>query len=599
MLADIESIALWNQPKAVLMDPKDAVEKLLVFLGSPQKPNALNDDHYLNLLQVAAAAITLAKEAKKSGSIREILLPLIYAKIQAKLSSAQLYRPSYCATLATHWSALHTALELLCEGKELNEAELIRNLSRHPHHSTLAFQEPHEASDWFKASEYLARKVGYWLKYYQESALHLDSKSEVKEELFRTKIREGTLFTLHDRGVDRLYEVRRVINHNGLVCQIMTPVDGQKDVQAGRPIPIKITFQGTIFNKNSLWRDKEVEGPGTSFWVNGGDKEVLQALRTVVEDEQKRCGPCTFAIEETGHSLGASDAQNGGSVVAVAAHSDPFFSQAIATLKVTTCNPAGISQKAAKAFADVVNQRPQLLEAILHSLVKGDVVQTSGETKLGAGVDQHERILLLESLNHCVDSNHAAYALSKHCNLVHANGPFILPMRVLHPHHDETHYGRCFMGIGQNMGTFFDHADHILQQHAVTEACLNLGKGISKTAWGLLTGSTFREIPELQRSIQIYQSSRASVASENLAPEVKKRRLEFYDNMIASCNAEIRRLQSLTPEELEKLREEARKKNEASSKTLSEGFSHSLGLFTGLKRALWDGGLQSLEPDCI
>lgn len=593
VLADIESVALWDKPRTLLMPKKEMIANLLKFLSSARKPNLFHDDHYLSLLQAAGPIIAFAKQAKPED--KPVLTALFYALQESKLACAIHYRPSYCGKLARLLSALHKAVEPLLDDQPFAEAELIKCLARHPKQSPMACIDPLEASLRFKPSEYLARKVAYWNKYYLESSLHLDSKSEVKEELFRTQIRTGTLFTLP--GQDRFYEIRKVINRHGLVCQIAAPVDGHLEVKQGKPVPLKIIFQGTIYNSNSLWRDKEVGGPGASFWAQGGRDEILSAIRNVMEEEQRRQQQlCTFATETSGHSLGGSDSQMAGSALAAAVHSNPFFTQYIASIKVTTCNPAGIPLQAAKDFAKVVNARPELLEGVMHSLVKGDIVETSGETKIGFGVEMENRIVLLESLNHYVNGNATFDALAKHCDLVHSHGPFLLPMQVLDPARDKKFYELYFKGIGQNLGTFFEHADHILQQQAFTEALANVSKSLSKVAWGVYSSSSFKEIPDLEKSIRHLEEMKRNVEqSDKLDQEAKKRQIANFQLQIASHQDEIRRLNSLTPQELHELRAKAEEENRLALQVWNEGIAHGFNFFSGIKRALWDGGRQSLE----
>ncbi|NGX43603.1 MAG: hypothetical protein K940chlam7_01901 [Chlamydiae bacterium] len=458
-LADLESTQLWQPQRRVRMERLEALNILGKFLKNSSKAALTHWDPYFDFLDIAAACFSLVQEGGEDG--KKLLPALLDAVTWRKGKAGVIYRGEFADNYARVWERLGAFLEKRYRGEDVDVSTHLHKVFEHPFQSKGAKADLAELYPRMASAEFLARKCAYWNKYFLENKRYLDESGNIHDERYRT-LREGTLFTL----LGELYEVKKVVMEGGgFVMQICMPVHTDRYTREGSSIPLKLVFQGTIGHKASFGRDKNITWPGGPLWKEKGYNLIRNALEEVLKIHPK----AHFAIETAGHSLGGADAQEAAKKIISMDHLRPH----IALLDVTTYNAAGITDETAKQFSLVVNSEPRLLGRVIHSLVDGDVVQSSGCTHLGDGVEDAHKVQLIQILNDCRSKSTVHDAEAKHCDLVYARGPRIYATRMVDPRVDRAIVDFYQKRLGRD---FLNHADKTLRRGAKTNALLRAGQ---------------------------------------------------------------------------------------------------------------------------
>ncbi len=596
-LADMESAILWQGDDEIVISDEDAISTLQRFILSKTPTYEFNSDYYINFLNVAAAVISWGQKDKA------LLITLIHKLDHMHAGSMTYYSQEHCVQYASYWSLLSELLKSPEKQTVESTRSLLNGLKKHPYHRVEdQVMSVEEYSNRMKLPEFFARKVGYWNKHVLQRSIFLDDiTGELKDDSVKA-IRKGSLVESLSGGESIVWELCELYNEKGLVCQVFLPLDTEKYSQKGESVPLWISFQGTIGQSNSYSRDMEVIGPGNSFWLS---EEQAGLMKKLCDPVMERLGDMTFDIWTTGHSLGGADSMNGCTQLAVAYCESPLVN----TINCTTFNTAGMTKEAANTFKELLG--PEGIGAakrgwIFHSLVRGDVVETSGQTKLGRGFIGEERVIFGEVKNHCSNQHSVYDALDKHCNLVYAKGAQIQPLKVLHPEIEQSEIRRYLKGIGRSTMHFLNVADETLDKHWLAQVIPNSLSGITSIVKGVFSfrhmmtkeqladkiSRLQKEISDLDenirsKSLSWFQKMRGDELSDKKKEELEKlydRKSDLQRDLLRNEH-ELVRLNRLTEEEYLKELKEVEEANTYAMTTATFG----MGRLASIPSKAWYG----------
>ncbi|MEM1282850.1 MAG: hypothetical protein AAGG81_04780, partial [Chlamydiota bacterium] len=449
VLADIESSKWWQTSEEVHMSETTLYDHLNTLFQNPFEPQLFHTDKYLSFLTVAATALAYLDTCKQQAEmIKEKILPLILLLEEIATNAHKMYPSNYVEIYKGKWLTLIIQLKNAVLNPSYNTSVYYGTLFAHPDQDITSIEKVPEAHLAMRSSEYLSRKVGYWNRYYLTNNTFLNKEGRLKNNKTLDH-RIGTLFSL----TGFLYEVKEIILHDGFVCQICMPVH----LDEKYPIPIKVIYQGTIPNHHSISRDKNPIGPGYGLWKHQGTKLLDKLHSIILNSKSTTSQPLTFAIEFSGHSLGAADAQNAATYFSKMLLHDLKLQSLVDKVSVHTFNPAGIPMSSSDNFYSNMSSMEGKLDKVRHSMVKNDIVEISAQSKLGANFKDMSFVDIMEVSNLGV-----YHIITNHCLYAHSATDTILPHKILGPDNDAHSIHGYLFGATHSWNDLSGHAHDMI-----------------------------------------------------------------------------------------------------------------------------------------
>lgn len=464
VLADIESSSFWHPKEWISMGEREMYDQLNTLFQNPYEPQLFHTDRYLSFLAAASTALAYVRSCKGvSEEIEHKIVPLIELLQSIVDRAEEMYPPKFVEQYKMEWETLIAQLKQSLWNSHQEYSNYYRTLFTYPGSTPLEKQKLREAHLALQPSEYLARKVGYWNRYYLSSEEFVDHKGRLKDAGMAAN-REGTLFYLSNGERLVPYAVKSVEIDDGYVCQICMPLF----VGEAKKIPIKVVYQGTIGNGLSEKRDASPKGPGVGLWREKGAALFDRLIAIMRETQASADKELAFDIEFTGHSLGGADAQNG-----AAAFSELLLQQGevramVGKIDVHTFNPAGITTSSDDQFNANRLQMIDLFGSIRHSMAKNDIVERSGQARLGANLSDPSRVEIMEISNLGV-----YHIVTNHCLYGHAISGMPLPHKLLDPEKDADARHRYLFGAMHSWSDLKGHANDMIESCPIAKVAFN------------------------------------------------------------------------------------------------------------------------------
>lgn len=430
LYADIESTKIWHPGRMLLMTNLQMFDQLNLLFSDPYNPQLFHTDKYISFLNVAATCIAYLQSFEGKAEAVKANLPLLIHKLEEIADNAdQMYPEKFSAQYNSHWLQLIGKLKEARANPSLDLTDYYLSLFAHPLLSAKQQKEILALCKELQVYEFLARKVAYWNRHY----LSDDKGLQKCQDLL--KHREGILFHLSTETGKELFEVKNIILEEGFCCQICTPYNTDKYVAIGKPIPIKLTFQGTIDSALSKKRDLYAGGAGYKLWFSKNIHLVapelanlMAILRMPYAEENKP----TFCLDYIGHSLGGSDAQNAVAYLGKRILSGNKIKEHwIQQINVHTFNTAGVPINTIYLFNCNYMHFREKIGKITHSVVKNDLVSRV-QHKLGAKSKPKTEDLWGKKIVIIEVSNLGIYNIVRnHCDYLYSWTDNILPHKKM------------------------------------------------------------------------------------------------------------------------------------------------------------------------
>ncbi len=468
--ADIESTKIWHPGRVILMTDIQMFDQLNMVFTHPYQPQLFHSDKYISFLNVAATCIAYLQSFESNAEAIDANLPTVIKKLEDIANHAhEMYPDGHVAKYKSHWLNLIGKLKDARRNPKLDLTNYYLSLFSHPLQSDKDQVKTLKLHRELQSYEYLARKVAYWNWNYQTSHFFVDEEGKQKYPN-QMQHRVGTLFQVSTGTGMELYEVRDIILRDGFCCQLCTPYDTDKFVKAGEPIPIKITFQGTIRSPVSTRRDLYFNGAGYELWLKENTKLLIPELRDLMADLRqpyKHGSKPTFSIYYIGHSLGGSDAQNAASYLSETFLSRDVRSDWISQINIHTFNTAGVPKDTIHRFNNNYKEYEEKIKRVTHSLVKNDIVSRSAQCKLGLDFKDQKKIDIMEV------SNLGIYnIILNHCDYIHSWTDNILPHKKLCYKHDKNNFDRYLKGMAHSWTDLRGHINELVHESPIARIAL-------------------------------------------------------------------------------------------------------------------------------
>lgn len=468
--ADLESTKIWHPGRVILMTDLQMFDQLDMIFMHPYQPQLFHSDKFISFLNVAATCIAYLQSFEGNAEAIDANLPTVIKKLEDIAGHAEeMYPSGHIAKYKSHWLTLIGKLKDARANPELDLTEYYLSLFAHPLQSDKDKLKTLKLHRKLQSFEYLARKVSYWNWNYQCSEFFVDETGKQKLPN-QMQHRIGTLFHLSTGVGMELYEVKDLILRDGFCCQLCTPYDTDQYVQAGKPIPIKITFQGTINNSLSTRRDLYFNGAGYELWQKENTGLIIPELRDLMADLRQpyeHGKKPTFSLYYVGHSLGGADAQNAASYLSETFLSRDVRSDWISEINVHTFNTAGVPKDTIHRFNSNYKNYDSKIGRVTHSIVKNDIVSRSAQCKLGLDFKDHKKIDIMEV------SNLGIYnILLNHCEYIHSWTDNILPHKKLCHKHDKENFQRYLKGMAHSWTDLRGHINDLVHESPIARIAL-------------------------------------------------------------------------------------------------------------------------------
>lgn len=459
--ADIESVALWDKTPHIQMSQLQMYDQLETLLKNPYKSQLFHSDRYISFLTTAATIIAYANTVQSDSEVLNERLTLIIRTLEDIVDHADIMYPNeYIEQYKVHWNTLIGKLNDSINSGKIDFSDYYLQLFAHPLLDDKRKIETLECFHSLQPYEYLARKVAYWNCYYLCNPFHVNEKGElIDSNAFSHRI--GTLFYCFQNNKKILFEIDKIIQREGLVCQIATPVN-ISDSNA-EPTPIKILFQGTIENSLSIKRDACLKGAGYTLWYAEKKNLVLPELYETIKEiySKTKIGVNLYFI---GHSLGGSEVQNAISFLAENLLQRKFDATIINEINVHTFNSAGIPKESIHRFNLSIKNFISKIGKISHTVVKNDLVSKTNEGKIGAEFPEQDKVIIMEISNYGV-----FHLLINHCDYVHSWTNNILPHKLLKSPEEGRSRHHYLYGITHSLPDFLNHSYQFIQSNPVLQ----------------------------------------------------------------------------------------------------------------------------------
>ncbi|MEC7839490.1 MAG: hypothetical protein VX777_05585 [Chlamydiota bacterium] len=425
--ADIESTHIWHPGRIIQMSDVQMFDQLSKFFTEPENAQLFHDDRYISFLNVAATSIAFLNAFQNNREALQDIFDLLLSsldKIQKKAN--KIYPAKYAEVYRIHWLTLIGQLNLAKENPEIDLTDYFLKLFSHPIQTDERHSATLECHRRLQPYEFLARKVAYWNRYYLRNKVFLNENSElINHDTLKRRI--GTLFHVSEGDKLRLYEVKDLIERDGFICQISAPYDCENFIKNNKPIPLKITFQGTINNVKSTDRDPQFDGTGYELWENEkADLVIPEIIYWMTHYRNLYENRPTFQLDFIGHSLGGSDAQNAASFLSTPILKNKLNPDCIDTINIHTFNTSGVPRDTITRINTHFKNDINKFGKITHSIVRNDFVSRSCHGKVGAEFPQPEKLEILEVRNLGM-----FHILENHCEYMHSLTDNILPHKLL------------------------------------------------------------------------------------------------------------------------------------------------------------------------
>lgn len=480
VLADIESSHMWHGKRAIRMSQAQMYENLEKIFQDPFKADLFHSDYYLSFLTIASTFFALMQDCKGNPDRIQARMPALIARIEQILKNPpKEYQNKHLDKYKQQLNKLLQAMKTATEQPDINPAILFNDFLVHPLANNK--QDTLKIHEHTRPTEYLARKVGYWNKYFLENTAMYKSYPLRGNQ----NLRVGTIFHHQEGSSVVLYEVKQCTINGGLVCQICAPINTLPYKEKGLPIPLKVVFQGTIIQNASYSRDYAITRPGHNEWFKEGfglfSGQLSQALTNEIEKHGKNT---TFHVEMTGHSLGGSDTQNAAAELAQAFLKIEGFANHFDGVKIVTFNRAGVPVNTIEKFNEAFKHKHHnKLDMIIHAVVKDDIVQVSGEQTLGANLEAPSKCFHLEK-----NSTKGNGEMDLHCDIAHGNSATqcgtIYPIRLLDPVHDKDAIDRYLTTFAGGTAAFAGHVVNVVRRNPVVQAAATVAASSTMIVFG-------------------------------------------------------------------------------------------------------------------
>ena len=460
--ADIESIALWDKIPHIQMSQLQIYDQLETLLKNPYKSQLFHSDRYISFLTTAATIIAYANTAQSNKEELKERLTLIIKTLEDIVYHADdMYPNEFIEQYKVHWNTLIGKLNDSIHSDDIDFSDYYLQLFAHPFLDDKRKVETLECFHSLQPYEYLARKIAYWNCYYLCNPFHVNEKGELKNpETFSHRI--GTLFYCLQSNKKTLFEINKIIQREGLVCQIATPIKNNAESNM-EPTPIKILFQGTIENSLSIKRDACLKGAGYSLWHAEKGNLVLPELNEIIKEiySKTKTGVNLYFV---GHSLGGSEVQNAVSFLAEKMLQRKFDASLINEINVHTFNSAGIPKESINRFNLSIKNFISKIGKISHTVVKNDLVSKTNEGKIGAEFPEQDKVIIME-ISNCG----AFHFLVNHCDYVHSWTNNILPHKLLTSPEEGRLRHHYLYGITHSVPDFLNHSYQFIQSNPILQ----------------------------------------------------------------------------------------------------------------------------------
>jgi hypothetical protein len=466
VLTDIEAAQLWDSKRQVYMSKTEMYDQLNTLFQNPYEPQLFHTDKYLSFLTVAATSLAYLESCQRQpDEIQHKIQPLIFLLEDITDHAHKMYPKKYVETYKSEWLTLIAQLKMALQNADVDCSSYYIGLFAHPDQNGLLKKKALATHTALQPSEYLARKVGYWNQYYLTDPAFIDDKGRLNDtDTISNRI--GTIFPLSVDQEIIPYTIKKLQIYDGYVCQICMPLFFDET----KPIPIKIVYQGTIPNRQSEKRDTNPIGPGYGLWKENGTSLLKELIELIEETSATLDDTHSYAIEFCGHSLGASDAQNGAATFSNLLVNDSALKDVIHQVDVHTFNPAGIPESSSNQFYTNMVAVKEKLGKIRHSMVKNDVVEISAQNKLGANFTDFSHLEIMEISNLGV-----YHIVTNHCLYAHSATDTILPHKLLDPKNDEDAHAihSYLFGITHGWKDLTNHAHDMIENSPITKIAFN------------------------------------------------------------------------------------------------------------------------------
>lgn len=512
VLADIESVRMWHDETWCYMPRLEMFDCLQTFFNTPLRSigQVFHTDRYLSFLTAAATIIAYIEDCKEQNDELSVKInPLIYFIEDITTHCSDIYQQGFMEKYKELWLTLITHLKSVVNDSSYSLKAYYISLFAHPLQNSKQKKKALEVHQLLQGSEFLARKVAYWNRYYLSSKIHLESIERAGFE----DIRSGTLFHLPESGKQVLYEINSVIMESGFVCQMALPISIHLSANMER-VPVKIIFQGTIGTEESILRDKNPIGPGYGLWKNKGFELIENSLQSIQRKIRRLQPKAKLDIEFVGHSLGGADAQNAASVFLEKVNKKASILTGINSIVVHTFNSAGIPEESAKLFNFSCLQLGLENIKIRHSLVQDDIVEDSGQAKLGHLFPFENKVDLMEISN--LGVYHAA---ANHCFYGHALTKTVVPHKILDQSKDAKAIHAYLIGGTHSWKDLRTHTHDIIERRPslmIAYSSLSLVSTAFKSVYNM--GFSSHHVPSV--SLSMLNDEREAVV--NIWEAIKK-----------------------------------------------------------------------------
>jgi hypothetical protein len=468
--ADIESSKIWHPGQVILMTDIQMFDQLNMIFSHPYNSQLFHSDRYISFLNVAATCIAYLQSFKANKEAIDANLPILIKKLEDIANHAhEMYPDGFIARYKSHLLTLIGKLKDARRDPNINLSNYYLSLFAHPLQNDEDQLKTLKLHRQLQSFEFLARKVAYWNWNYQTNEFFIDDKGKLKNPK-QMQHRVGTLFHVSAGTSMELYEVKELIIKDGFCCQLCTPYDTDKYVKSEKPIPIKITFQGTINSPLSTARDFYVKGAGYELWLKEKTKLVIPELRDLMADLRQPYEhgmKPTFCLDYVGHSLGGSDAQNAAAYLSETFLTRNIKSDWISQINVHTFNTAGVPKDTIERFNNNYKHYQDKIGKVTHSIVKNDLVSRSAQCKLGAGFKDLKKVDIMEV------SNLGVYnILINHCDYIHSWTDNILPHKKMCCEHDERALKRYLYGMANSWTDLRGHINELVEESPIARIAL-------------------------------------------------------------------------------------------------------------------------------
>jgi len=431
--ADIESTKIWHCDGIIQMSRVQMYDQLSRLFENPREGQLFHTDRYISFLNVAATSIAYLKSCSSPEEVSAKMTPLLDLLNGIVENAHVMYPVKYVEVYKTCWLTLIGKLKDGMKNPEYNFNPYYLNFFTHPLQSSEEQKEVLRCHREFQQREFLSRKAAYWHRHELNSTHYIEASGHFK--LPDLSHREGTLFHLNVGNKMELFRVERIILRDGFVCQLCLPYQIKEYAKQNKPLPIKIVFQGTISNPLSIERDKNIAGPGDDLWRSETTTLVIPELKEVMEGVRGKFPTMTFIFDSIGHSLGGADAQNFLSYMGQACLIRDLQEDWIAEINLYTFNAAGVPVDTVKRFNNNFKENSFLIGALMHSLVKNDIVSRGGEAMVGYQLPFTGKLRVIE-----ISNSGVFHVLVNHCDFNHSWTDTILPRKILDPQGDALTY---------------------------------------------------------------------------------------------------------------------------------------------------------------